>query len=177
MATALTNEEVRSEATRLFHKELFERVSEAYEDFREQNNISQAIYAQVNITNGITDEQTDMAMDEFLDEYTDIQTQDEVSEAVRNYISENYDPDFLLAQVENKYDMDTVHETASDELILLLHNTEPYGDATDGYWEDKVRTSQIQTFELAKFATEDGVQSFVEEYAPDWENEALEPEL
>lgn len=170
----LTQEELRSFASNSIRTTLFERVYEAYEEYRRQNNVSDPIYAQVAVPEMVTETQTEMAVDEFIGDYPEIKTQDEVVEAVRDYIDENYDADFLQAQMENQFDEDVAGETAFDELSLILGNTEPYAEVDENYWRRKVQGANLRGFELAKYATEDGVHAFVEEHAPEWRSESSE---
>lgn len=158
-----------------FKTALAEEIEPAYEEFKRQYNIKTgSSYDQAKVVEEIVDEQTDLGIDDFLDYDNDENADDPLSEnnvdeRIKDYVEENYDSDFLITNIERKYNFDSARTDAIEEARLYLVNTEPYGNIPDSYWVAIL--NHVSLNELLKYINSEDWNGFVEANAPDWQEQ------
>lgn len=153
------------------HAVIYEKVSDAYERFREENSIPQKSTSNKDVINQVTDEQTDLGYNDFIQQKE--LSPDDINNQIRDYVNENYDSDFFIVKIAEKIDYDELREELIEDLLLSLINTEPYNVVPREYWNNQARrVPNIK--ELAEYSKTDGLEPFVEKYAPEWEEIAKE---
>lgn len=150
---------------------ILEKVTNAYEMFMEENSIPQKSADHKDVINQVTDEQTDLGYNDFI-KSKDL-SQENINDQVREYVNANYDSEFFIVKVAEKIDYDEIRESLVEDLLLNLINTEPYNVVPREYWNNQARrVPNIK--ELAEYTKTDGLEPFVERYAPEWEEIAKE---
>ena len=138
----------------------------------EENSITQKRSFYQNVVPRVAEEQTDIGYNDFLVSREELQDAD-INDQIRDYINENYDADFFVVKISEEIDEDRIREELTEDLLLNLTTTEPYRVVPREYWNDKARrVPDIQ--ELSQYTETDGLEPFVEKYAPDWEEIADE---
>src|SRR5699024_442980 len=102
-------------------------------------------------------------------------SQEDMNDQVRDYVNENYDDDFLIVKVTEKVDYESLREELIEDLLLNLMNREPYNVVPREYWNNQARRVP-NVKELSEYTKTDGLEPFVEKYAPEWEEIAKENE-
>jgi conjugal transfer/entry exclusion protein len=156
-------------------KSLSRVAQNVYEGFEQDNLLDKyPMYKQEGPVSLFVEEQTEPCSEEITEEYQDAVPKLDKNTApslVQQYIAENYDTSFVYDQLSRKYDYDKAFEEARDQLQNMLQNTEPYHSYNLSYFMSKANSINNLT-ELFRYATTDGVNEFVEKYAPEYETEA-----
>lgn len=153
------------------HDVIYEKVSEAYDRFIDENAIHQKSESNRRVVHQVTDEQTELGYHDFMQRKN--LSQEDVNDQLRDYVNENYDDDFLMVKVTEKVNYEALREDLIDDLLLNLMNTEPYNVVPREYWNNQARkVPNIK--ELSDYTKTDGLEPFVEKYAPEWEEIANE---
>lgn len=155
-----------------FRKVLLEKVEKAFEIYLGDNAVSKNFASSKTVIHQIAEEQTDLAFDEFMQEADEV-SENERNDQVREYVDEAFDHDFFVVKIEEKIDFDQIREDYREELLLFLMNTEPYSVVPREYWYTQARRVE-NIDELSKYASQDGLEVFVEKYAAEWEEVAKE---
>lgn len=156
-----------------FRKVVLEKTEEAFQIYLDDSAIKDNLASyRDDIVHRIAGEQTDLAFDEFLQQVDEV-SENEANDQIREYVNEEFDHDFFIVKIEEKINFDQIREEYTDDLLLLLMNTEPYSAVPREYWYTQAR--RIENIdELAKYNNLEGLEAFVEKYAPEWEEVAKE---
>jgi hypothetical protein len=149
--------------------ELMDAYEATWEQFSQDNNIPS------NYDPAMPTRLTDLQLEGYFEEleaYALDSDVDDPREIVQSFLSETIAPDDYVLEVEREFNGDTAYETAYEEMVLDLKNTEPFGNATDGFWERSVRSATTNYSDLFKY--QGNVAEFVENFIPDWEETAYE---
>lgn len=95
---------------------------------------------------------------------------DDPQEIVAEFVSEFLTYDDVKHELEREFNEDDAYQFGYEEMVLNLHNTQPYSDASDGFWEQTIRSNIRDYRDL--FGREP--DEFVETFFPDWEETAYE---
>lgn len=165
----MTNAELKNEGQKQLEKELRIKADEAFEVYLHNIGVERK-YVRQSVPDLIAGEQADMGIDEFFDDKPDT-NEDNLHENSVDYVQENYDTKFLTNQIEQKENEDDIRVLMEDDLCLFITKTDPYGNVTNkSYWLKKA--NQVSNLgELQKYISTDGVETFVEKYAPDWQEQ------
>src|SRR5699024_5160552 len=155
----------------LLHDVIYDKVSEAYDRFVDENSIPQKSESNSRVVAQIADEQTELGYQDIMQQ-KDLSEED-INDQVRDYVTETYDDDFLIVKLTEKVDYAALREDRIADLLLNLMNREPYNVVPREYWKNQARrVPDIK--ELSDYRKTDGLEPFVEKYAPEWEEIANE---
>lgn len=168
-----SDEKVSSnEVKNVFLPLLQNKANDAYERFlTEEGLVGLPISDQSRVVNVIAEEQANFTIEEFLND-SDGLNQSNLAELAKDYIEENFDSDHLLVQVEKHINYDQIREELTDEFLLILTNTDPYGLAPTSFWNSKLQSIPLN--KITDFVKSENIAEFVEQYAPEWEEVAKE---
>lgn len=109
----------------------------------------------------LNDDLEGYALDSELDDPTEV-----VAEFATDYLT--YDD--VRTELEREFSEDDAWDYGYEEMVLQLKNTAPFADASDGFWEQAIRSNIRDYRDL--FGREP--DEFVETFFPDWEETAYE---
>jgi len=162
----------KADTISFFFNVIMDMVSHAYDTFLEEKSITQKRSSYEDVVNRVAEEHTDIGYNDFVVTRKELEDAD-INDQIKEYIDENYDTDFFVVKISEEIDEDQIREELTEDLLLTLMNTEPYNVVPREYWNDRARrVSDIQ--ELSQYTETDGLEPFVETYAPDWEEIADE---
>lgn len=160
-------EELKTQAANVINKLLREKSEEAVDNYVQDNGIERRYINSSGVIDKIVNSLEDSAVEEFMETYPKTKV-DTVNDDAREYIEENYDRDYMINQVEYNVDEDSVRENMSDDLVLTIQNTDPYGDLDNrSYWLNAA--NRVQNLGEMQSYINGNIAVFVERYAPDWE--------
>lgn len=160
-------EELKTQAANVINKLLREKSEEAVDNYVQDNGIDRRYINSSVVIGKIVNSLEDSAVEEFMETYPKTKA-DTVNDDAREYIEENYDRDYMINQVEYNVDEDSVRENMSDDLVLTIQNTDPYGDLDNrSYWLNAA--NRVQNLGEMQSYINGNIAVFVERYAPDWE--------
>lgn len=160
-------EEIKNQAANVINKLLREKSEEAVEDYAQKNGIKLLYINSLAISDKVVNSLEDSAVEEFMETYPKT-TADTVNDDASEYINENYDRDFMTNQVEHNINEDEIRENMTDDLVLMVENTEPYGNLDNrSYWLNAA--NRVQNLGEMQSYINGNIAVFVERYASDWE--------
>lgn len=160
-------EELKTQAANVINKLLREKSEEAVDNYVQDNGIDRRYINSSVVIGKIVNSLEDSAVEEFMETYPKTKA-DTVNDDAREYIEENYDRDYMINQVEYNVDEDSVRENMSDDLVLTIQNTDPYGNLDNrSYWLNAA--NRVQNLGEMQSYINGNIAVFVERYAPDWE--------
>lgn len=167
----MLNDTGKSYGKNLFRDSIKGLAERYYEDYVNELGIEEKLITPRDIPLRVVDEIMDVGgFDEFL-KYTPDTTEDTLSQDILEFVNENYDSDYFVVKIERLLDEDVIRQNLSEELLKFLENAEGIADVSRSYWIDRIsKVNQLK--DLAKYATEDGVYEFVEQYAADYQEAA-----
>lgn len=169
---AMTSKVDKGIVTSVVNRGLIQRVNNEYESFLNEKKLDYKHVKPRNIPDLIIDEQTYLATNELISSKENKLTEDNLNDVVEEYLRENYTPAFIRKQIVYYFNESSTREQYEDEIASLLRTTEPYRNVNRGFWINQVgKVKSIS--ELAEFNSENGIETFIEKYVPDWE-EAIE---
>lgn len=165
----MEKEELKNEVQNLMRSELYHKAEIAFEEYVDQTGISRMFLNQT-APSLVVNDTLDDAVDDFMERVDPVQ--DTLREQIRDYLEEEYPMGYMYSEIDRHQDKEEIRSEMTDELLLLLDNTQPYGaantDALRPYWR-RGAANIPSLSEFAKYLSEDGINLFVEKYCPDWE--------
>ncbi len=165
----MEKEELKNEVQNLMRSELYQKTDKAFEEYVDQTGISPRFLNQDAPTLVANDTLSD-AVDDFMERVEPVQ--DTLREQIQDYLDEEYPMGYLYSEIDRYQNDEEIRSEMTDELLLYLDNTRPYGaadtDALRPYWV-RGATNIPSLSEFAKYLSEDGINLFVEKYCPNWE--------
>lgn len=160
-----------------FRQALQAATVDAFEEWRVDNNVNSPFFGtQESIPLQLADQLADSDVDDLIE---DAKSQggkaaDSILDYIPAFVQESYDADYLADQFDKLYDWDNAATNARDEAVLELSNDANYSQAPQSFWEGIVQ--RVPDEEVIRYANKmpDSLQSFVEQYAADWENSISE---
>lgn len=158
----------QSQLEKAFKEKLSEHFSTQFEKFLEEKGIPKK-YVPYNIIEKIIQKEY-VFVDDFIIEKKAIATEENYNDIIIEFISENYDSEYISMKLEEAFDGEGIAEVLKMDLISQLIRREPYSRVSRSFWEAKVRT--LTDFkEIIKYAEGDNLGEFVEIYAPEWKEQ------
>lgn len=168
----MEKEELKNEVQDLMRSELYTKATEAFDYYVDETGISRR-YLNQGAPSEVENEELNDAVDEFMDNIDP--DPDNLREQIQDFLDNEYPMGYLYQEIERYQNQDEIREEMTDDLLLFLNNTEPYGvhqsDELSRYWQ-RGAANIPSLSEFAKYLSEDGIVSFVEKYCPDWEEVA-----
>lgn len=153
-----------------FKNLLSKRVARVLEEYLESNEIPSKLVAFGNLLSAIVDEQVDLGKGELANLiYTRGElSNDKINSIIKEFISENYDNDYLIYKIGEKIDTDSLKNELVDALVHQLSVAPRYRSVERSYWRHKLETVK-SIKELFKYAQNEDLEGLTDRYVPEWE--------
>lgn len=161
-----------NQAVDKFREGIEVKFGEGYENYLDEQGIPEKLVPK-NVLNNVIDEQVDLGFNEFWETEKDSIDENNLFEKITEYISENYDSDYVFVKFQEKINEEQIKIDLLDGLVLILSSSEPYSVLSRNYWMQKARMVGSLK-ELSGYANGDDLEDFIMKYASDWEEIAKE---
>lgn len=168
MDEIIDKNELRQQAKPLIFDGIYKKAVKALDTYIDELGVKK-LYVDPQVPQKIANNLQEDVLDEFMS--LDETNEETLQEDIRDFLEDNYDVYFLQMEVERYEDEDKIRENLENDFVLAISNAEPYAKVAKGYWVRKVHDVR-DLRELQKYMTDEAFDTFVETYAPDWEEAA-----
>lgn len=166
MAVANANE-LKDQAETLILKYLVHKADKAEENWLEETGVDTR-YVNNDAPGQVARSLYSEATDEFLGEYPET-TEDTLENDVQEYINSNYDSSFMRQQIEHRQSTDDILSEQRDDLVLWITNDSRFSNGNDDSYWNRCAEQVHNVREMQGYLSEDGLVTFAERYAPDYQ--------
>ncbi len=168
MDEIIDKNELRQQAKPLIFDGIYKKAQEALDTYIDELGVKK-LYVDPQVPQKIANNLQDDVLDEFMS--LDETNEETLQEDIKDFLEDNYDVYFLQMEVERYEDEDKIRENLENDFVLAISNADPYAKVAKGYWVRKAHDVR-DLRELQRYMTDEAFDTFVETYAPDWEEAA-----
>ena len=160
---------------KIYSEELRGDIERAYTSWIESEyNIPEIESSQEKLIDVVLEQQLDMGVDDFISETdTEDLSEDNLRDAVQEYLIDNYEQDFYVLQLERVMNNREVKDILEVKMLDILVYDETYNNIDNDYWNRKLEIVSSNK-ELCDYVRDANVEGFVSRYCSDIEDYMME---